>query len=95
MDNNSKGTRYIIDRIDNKLGSVEKELKFDKIAMGIGLGIMALFAFLMGVTLSSHPAIAIVFLMFAMFGFMLFYVMFKEYLADLRKAKQNKDGHKN
>ena len=85
MDNNSRATRFLIDRIDSKLGSVEKELKFDKIAIGVGLGIMVFFAFVLGLVVNSSPALAILCLILIMFGFFLAYVMVKEYIDDRKK----------
>jgi lipopolysaccharide export LptBFGC system permease protein LptF len=85
MDNNSRATRFLIDRIDSKLGSVEKELKFDKIAIGVGLGIMVIFAFVLGLVVNSSPALAILCLILIMFGFFLAYVMVKEYIDDRKK----------
>ncbi len=85
MDNKSRATRFLIDRIDSKLGSVEKELKFDKIAIGVGLAIMVIFAFVLGLVVNSSPALAILCLILIMFGFFLAYVMVKEYIDDRKK----------
>ena len=87
MDNNSRATRFLIDRIDSKLGSVEKELKFDKIAIGVGLAIMVISAFVLGLAV-DRPALAVLCLMLIIFGFFLAYVMVKEYIDDLKKAKK-------
>jgi hypothetical protein len=35
-----RSTRFLIDRIDERLGSVEKEIKFDKIAIGVSALVM-------------------------------------------------------
>ena len=85
MDNNSRATRFLIDRIDSKFGNVEKELKFDKIAIGVGLSIMVIFAFVLGLVVNSSPALAVLCLMLIIFGFFLAFVMVKEYIKDLKK----------
>ncbi len=89
MDNNSRATRFLIDRIDSKLGSVEKELKFDKIAIGAGIAIMVIFAFVLGLVI-NRPALAILCLMLIIFGLFLAYVMVKEYIDDLKKVKKDR-----
>ena len=82
---NYRSRRFLIDRIDEKFGNVEKELKFDKIAIGGGLAIMVIFAFVLGLVVNSSPALAVLCLMLVIFGFFLALVMVKEYIRDLKK----------
>jgi len=86
----TRNTRFLIDKIDNKLGSVEKELKFDKIIILVGLGCMILSAFVMGITINSHPALAVASTLVFMFGMFLAYAMVKEYYNDLKKYNSQK-----
>lgn len=80
--------RFLIDAIDERLGSVEKEKKFD-ICM-IVFGIALLFGgFAIAATCSTEkPIIIILSLILSMMGVSLSYVMTKEYIADCKKAKK-------
>lgn len=81
----SKGSRFLIDKIDSKLGSVEKELKFDKAVIFVGVGIVVISAFVLGIFINSHPVLALLSTMALMFGFFLSYTMVKEFLSDLKR----------
>ena len=67
MDTDKKTHRFIIDNIDKRLGSVDAELKFDKIMIGVGLLIVIVFSFLLGLTIKSHPVLSLVFTLFIFF----------------------------
>ena len=82
---NPRFTRFIIDKIDSKLGSVEKELKFDKIAIAVGILLLVIFCVVLALCADSHPVIFIISILMIIFSAALIYVMFKEYLADLKK----------
>lgn len=83
----AKGSRYLIDKIDRRLGGIEKELKFDKIVILVGLGIMIISALIFGFVIDSHPVLAIFSAMAFMFGLFLTYMMVKEYIGDLKRFK--------
>ncbi len=86
-----KATRYLIDKVDDKLGSVEKEIRFDKAMIRGSLAVIALEIIL--IVLASFfsvfgiPAIVGAFL--AAIGVYIFLVMEKELSDDLAKAKKN------
>lgn len=86
-----KATRYLIDKVDDKLGSVEKEIRFDKAMIRGSLAVIALEIIL--IVLASFfsvfgiPAIVGAFL--AAIGLYVFFVMEKELRDDLAKAKKN------
>ncbi len=86
-----KATRYLIDKVDDKLGSVEKEIRFDKAMIRGSLAVIALEIIL--IVLASFfsvfgiPAIVGAFL--AAIGLYVFFVMEKELSDDLAKAKKN------
>lgn len=83
----AKGTRYLIDRIDQKLGGIEKELKFDKVVISIGLGILIIAAIILFCVVDSYPVLAIFSALFFMFGLFLIYTMAKEYIRDLKRLR--------
>ena len=85
---NYRGKRFLIDKIDSKLGSLDKELKFDKMLIYIGIGIIIFFAFIILLIINKYPVLALFCALIIMFGIFLSYTMIKEYLSDLRKAKK-------
>lgn len=95
-----KATRFIIDRIDKKLGSVEKEISFDKAVILACLVVIAAEGVLILLSTSFPffriPALVGVF--FAAFGIFLIPVMTKELKDDQAKADQkesdSEDKHK-
>ncbi len=84
---NYKGSRFLIDAIDRRLGSVEKELKFDKIMIVIGILCTVIPAVLMSIVSETAPKLSILLLILAMFGIVLIITMTKEYISDLRRSK--------
>ena len=85
--NNYKGSRFLIDAIDRRLGSVEKELKFDKIMIVVGILCAVIPAVLMSIFAETSPKLSIILLIVAMFGIVLIITMAKEYISDLRRSK--------
>lgn len=80
--------RFLIDRIDERLGSVEKEIKFDRIAIGVGviLTIVGILIFcLCGI---ERPRLYFIGVIFVMAGIAIMYVLTKELISDKRKAKK-------
>lgn len=90
--NNFKETRLIINKIDARLGNVEKELKFDKIAIFSGLGLATICAILLYIFIDNHPILALFLALLLFFGLCVAYTMTKEYFDDLKRFKsQQKD----
>lgn len=90
--NNFKETRLIINKIDARLGSVEKELKFDKIAIFTGLGLAIICATLIFLFVDRHPILSLFLVLLLFFGLCIAYTMAKEYFDDLKRFKsQQKD----
>lgn len=85
--NNYKGSRFLIDAIDRRLGSVEKELKFDKIMIVVGILCVVIPAVLISIFAETSPKLSIILLIVAMFGIVLIITMTKEYISDLRRSK--------
>ena len=85
--NNSREARFIINKIDAKLGSIEKELKFDKIAIAVGIGVAILCVFLMFILSDSHPVLSLFLGLFVIFGLCIAYTMAKECFDDLKRFK--------
>ena len=83
--NNSKEARFLIDKIDAKLGRVEKELKFDKISFAVGIGIAILCVILMFIFADSHPVLSLFLGLIVVFGLCIAYTMAKEFLDDLKR----------
>ncbi len=79
-----KPGRYIIDKIDARLGDVEKEKKFDLACIFISVLIIALSAVLMSI---DKVKLMIVGLFLAIIGVSFLYTMIKEYIADCRKGR--------
>lgn len=80
-----RGHRFLIDKIDQKLGSTEKELKFDKIAIMAGLLVMMVSAILLFICIESKPVLGLSCGLFFFFGLCFSYTMVKEYIDDKKK----------
>ena len=85
--NNSRTARFLIDRVDARLGDVEKEKKFDLIMVASGL-ILAIAGILLATFCETKGAIVILFIFMTMLGLAVSYVMLKEYIDDCKKAKR-------
>lgn len=84
-----RSRRFLIDAIDERLGSVEKEKKFDICMIVLGI-VLICCGFIIAVSLSQdYPKIIILSLILSMMGVALSYVMTKEYIADCKKAKRH------
>ncbi len=85
-----RGSRFIIDKIDAKLGDVDKEIKFDKCMIYGSLGVIALEIILLALTTVSPffniPAIVGAFL--SAMAIYIVPVMAKELEDDKRKAER-------
>ena len=82
-----RSRRSLIDAIDERPGSVEKEKKFDICMIVLGIALLG-GGLATAATLSKDcPVIIILRLMLSMLGVALSYVMTKEYIGDCRKAK--------
>ena len=83
-----RSRRFLLDAIDERLGSVEKEKKFDICMIVLGIALLG-GGLATAATLSKdYPIIIILSLMLSMLGVALSYVMTKEYIADCKKAKR-------
>lgn len=90
--NNFRKGRLIINRIDARLDSVEKELKFDKIAIFSGIGLAIICAILITFLIDMHPVLTLFLVLLLFFGLCIAYTMSKEYFDDLKRFKsQQKD----
>jgi uncharacterized membrane protein YiaA len=85
--NRPRSKRFLIDAIDERLGDVEKEKKFDLIMVFVGLAMAVVGVLLLsvGITNSTWAALEII---MVMVGVALCYVMTKEYIDDCKKAKR-------
>jgi hypothetical protein len=81
----SKGHRFLIDKIDSKLGSVDKELKFDKVAIAVGVVLLIAFILVLIFCTEARPLLTVVSILVIIFASYLTYFMINEYLADLKK----------
>lgn len=86
---NYKGSRFLIDAIDRRLGSVEKELKFDKVMIILGVLLTVIPAFFVQMVAERSPKLSILLLIVAMFGIVLIITMTKEYITDLHRSRTN------
>lgn len=91
MNNNNRSTRFLLDIVDKKLGSVEREIKFDKWMIFIGVLIMTISGVLVWLCAGSHPALSVIFLVMVLFGISVIYIMIRELLDDKKKQKSQKD----
>ena len=88
-----RATRFLIDKVDNKLGDVDKEINFDKTMISVCLGVIALEIILLAlstpVPFFQVPAIVGAFL--SAMALFIIPVMVKELKDDREKAKRMKD----
>ena len=87
-----RASRFLIDKIDERLGSVEKEKRFD-IALVIA-GIALTVAGISGIVIDNgnNPGVCAICLMLTITGVCFAYVMTKEYIADCKKEKSQNQG---
>lgn len=84
---NYKANRFLIDKIDKRLGSLDKELKFDKIMIAVGVFLIVAPIILLQFTAENNPVLSVLFLMLALVGIGITTTMVKEYLCDLKRKK--------
>jgi len=88
-----RASRFLIDKVDNKLGNVDKEIKFDKTMISVCLGIVALEIILLALSTPfpffQVPAIIGAFL--CALSLFIIPVMVKELKDDREKAKRMKE----
>jgi hypothetical protein len=84
---NYKANRFLIDKIDKRLGSLDKELKFDKIMIAIGVFLIVVPTILVQFTAEKSPKLSVLLLMLALVGIGITTTMVKEYLNDLKRKK--------
>ena len=89
---NKRASRFLIDKIDERLGSVEKEIKFDiaVIIAGIALTVAGMTGFI--IDNGKHPGFCTICLMLSIAGVCFAYVMTKEYISDCKKKKSQLPG---
>ena len=83
-----RSRRFLIDAIDERLGSVEKEKKFDICMIVLGMALLCGGLVIAAALSQAYPKIIILSLILSMMGVSLSYVMTKEYIADCKKAKR-------
>lgn len=88
-----RATRFIIDKVDARLGNVEKEIKFDKTVIGVCLSIIAVEILLLALssTLDCLVVPTIVGAVLAALSICALPVMIKELIDDTQKAKTLSD----
>lgn len=88
-----RATRFLIDKVDNRLGDVNKEIQFDKTMISVCLGIIALEIILLAlctlVPAFQVPAIIGAFL--CALAIFIIPIMVKELKDDREKAKRMND----
>ena len=84
---NYKANRFLIDKIETRLGSLDKELKFDKIMIAIGVFLIVVPTILVQITAEKSPKLSVLLLMLALVGIGITTTMVKEYLNDLKRKK--------
>lgn len=72
----------MIDKIDQNLNSIEKEIKFDKVMIAVGFLIMVASGVVLFVCVDAHPIIGLMCGLIFILGLLLAYAMIKEYLND-------------
>ncbi len=81
----SEKRRFLIDAIDEKLGSVENELKFDAAMIAVGVALLVASLVVIALCAEAHPALTVVCILLVIFAAALTFFMVKEFLADLKK----------
>jgi len=82
---NYRSNRFLIDKIDARLGSVENELKFDKMAIGVSVVLLVAFAVVLALFSNGHPVLSIMSVLMIIFSASLIFYMVMEYFDDLKK----------
>lgn len=82
---NYRSNRFLIDKIDERLGSVEKELMFDKIVIGVSVVLLVAFVVILALCSNVHPALSIISILMIIFSASLAIYMTKEYFDDRKK----------
>ncbi len=85
-----RGNRFLINKIDERLGGLENELKFDRIMITVSAALFVILLVVLTLIAKSHPIAALFCGLGAVFFLILAYMMFKEYRSDL-KRKNNKE----
>ena len=84
-----RSTRFLIDRIDERLGSVEKEIKFDKIAIAVSVLVLIIGIVISTLSMNNGKgAIGILGILITMAGVAILYAMVKELISDIKKANK-------
>lgn len=84
-----RSTRFLIDRIDERLGSVEKEIKFDKIAIAVSVVVLIIGVVMSTLSMNNGKgAIGILGILITMAGVAILYAMVKELISDIKKANK-------
>jgi protein-S-isoprenylcysteine O-methyltransferase Ste14 len=84
-----RSTRFLIDRIDERLGSVEKEIKFDKIAIAVSVLVLIIGVVMSTLSMNNGKgAIGILGILITMAGVAILYAMVKELISDIKKANK-------
>ena len=92
---NNRGQRSLIDDIDKKTSNVEKELKFDKSMMAVGIIIIILSSVALFLIVNEHPLLSLFLGLLIVLGLFLTYTMVKEYIRDYRKKQSLHDSESN
>lgn len=82
-----RATRFLIDKVDTRLGDVNKEIKFDKSAIAVCVAVIVLeivFAFLAS-TSEVFVVLSLIFGFFAITALYILVIMIKELKADQKK----------
>ena len=80
-----RSNRFLIDKIDERLGSLENELRFDRIMIASGSGLFIMLLLVVRFTADKHPIAALLCGLGAVFCLLLAYTMLKEYRNDLKR----------
>lgn len=83
----NKSARFLIDRIDARLGDKRKEIKFDVIMIIVGLLLILIPGIAIILTSELYPKLSILFTLLVMFGIVLVYTMTKEYISDKKDLR--------
>ena len=81
-------SRRIIDNIDKRLGSVDNEIKFDVTVICVSV-VAIITGFILTAFFEDKKAPVIIGIILLLIGVDVLYVMIKELIADLKKAKKN------
>lgn len=82
-----KASRFLIDRIDQRLGNVDKEIKFDTIAIAFGIFLTIAGILMCSLGGSLHAGLFALGIILCMSGTAIMYVLTKELISDIKKQK--------